>query len=104
MIFAKIPGKKLTEKKVVLIEDFQASRAKNLQDHTEDEIKIPKSNVLIYYTENGTKIAARPSGTEPKIKFYISVNSQLDSIENFDAENQKLAEKIERIKKELQLG
>lgn len=98
------PWKEIDGEKVVLIEDYQASRAKNLQDRTEEEIDIPKSNVLIYYTENGTKIAARPSGTEPKIKFYISVNSQLDSIENFDAENQKLAEKIERIKKELQLG
>ncbi len=98
------PWKEIDGEKVVLIEDYQASRAKNLQDYTEEKIKIPKSNVLIYYTENGTKIAARPSGTEPKIKFYISVNSQLDSIENFDAENQKLAEKIERIKNELQLG
>ncbi|HEY9185135.1 MAG TPA: phospho-sugar mutase [Salegentibacter sp.] len=98
------PWKEIDEEKVVLIEDYQASSAKNLQHHTEEDIKIPKSNVLIYYTENGTKIAARPSGTEPKIKFYISVNSQLDSIKNFDKENQKLAEKIERIKKELQLG
>ncbi|WP_081211585.1 phospho-sugar mutase [Salegentibacter sediminis] len=98
------PWKEIDGEKVVLIEDYQASRAKNLQDHTQEEIEIPKSNVLIYYTENGTKIAARPSGTEPKIKFYISVNSELDSIENFDAQNQALAEKIQRIKKELQLG
>lgn len=98
------PWKEIDGEKVVLIEDYQASTAKNLQDRTEEKIKIPKSNVLIYYTENGTKIAARPSGTEPKIKFYISVNSQLDSINNFDTENQKLAEKIERIKEELQLG
>ncbi|WP_372919744.1 phospho-sugar mutase [Salegentibacter sp.] len=98
------PWKEIDGEKVVLIEDYHTSKAKNLQDRIEEEISIPKSNVLIYYTENGTKIAARPSGTEPKIKFYISVNSQLDSIENFDAENQKLAEKIERIKKELQLG
>ncbi|HSP13068.1 MAG TPA: phospho-sugar mutase [Salegentibacter sp.] len=98
------PWKEIDGEKVVLIEDYQASKAKNLQEHTEEKIEIPKSNVLIYYTENGTKIAARPSGTEPKIKFYISVNSQLDSIENFDSENQKLAEKIKRIKEELQLG
>ncbi|MGY5849724.1 phospho-sugar mutase [Salegentibacter sp. F14] len=98
------PWKEIDGEKVVLIEDYQASKAQNLQDHTQEEIDIPKSNVLIYYTEDGTKIAARPSGTEPKIKFYISVNSTLDAIENFDAENQKLAEKIARIKKELQLG
>jgi phosphomannomutase len=44
---------------------------------------IPKSNVLIYYTEDGSKICARPSGTEPKIKFYISVNTILDDVEDF---------------------
>ncbi|WP_037314978.1 phospho-sugar mutase [Salegentibacter sp. Hel_I_6] len=98
------PWKEIDGEKVVLVEDYHTSKAKNLQEQIEEEIKIPKSNVLIYYTENGTKIAARPSGTEPKIKFYISVNSQLDKIENFDAENTKLAEKVKRIKNELQLG
>lgn len=98
------PWKEIDGEKVVLIEDYQASTARNLQDHTEEKISIPKSNVLIYYTENGTKIAARPSGTEPKIKFYISVNTALDSVNNFDEQNQKLKEKIARIKTELQLG
>ncbi|PKD20960.1 phosphoglucomutase [Salegentibacter salinarum] len=98
------PWQEIDGEKVVLIEDYHTSIANNLQDKIEEEINIPKSNVLIYYTENGTKIAARPSGTEPKIKFYISVNSDLDKVENFDAENAKLAEKIKRIKNELQLG
>ena len=98
------PWKEIDGEKVVLIEDYHTSKANNLQDKIEEEIKIPKSNVLIYYTENGTKIAARPSGTEPKIKFYFSVNSDLDKVENFDAENARLAEKIKRIKNELQLG
>ena len=78
------PLKEVNGEKVVLIEDYQASTTRNLQDHTEGTIDIPKSNVLIYYTEEGTKIAARPSGTEPKIKFYISVNTTLDSVEEFD--------------------
>ena len=98
------PWKEIDGEKVVLIEDYQASTAKNLQTGSEEKIDIPKSNVLIYYTENGTKIAARPSGTEPKIKFYISVNANLGSTEDFNAENQKLSEKIARIKAELQLG
>ncbi|TDN83082.1 phosphomannomutase [Salegentibacter sp. 24] len=98
------PWKEIDGEKVVLIEDYHTSKAKNLQDKIEEEISIPKSNVLIYYTENGTKIAARPSGTEPKIKFYISVNSELDKIENFDTKNAELADKIKRIKNELQLG
>ncbi|MFD1095696.1 phospho-sugar mutase [Salegentibacter chungangensis] len=98
------PWKEIDGEKVVLVEDYQSSVSKNLQDHTEEAINIPKSNVLIYYTENGTKIAARPSGTEPKIKFYISVNSSLDKVENFEKENQKLTEKIARITAELELG
>ena len=98
------PWKEIDGEKVVLVEDYQTSLAKNLQENSETKIDIPQSNVLICYTENGTKIAARPSGTEPKIKFYISVNSKLDSVENFDAENQKLADKISRIKAELHLG
>ncbi|APS40048.1 phospho-sugar mutase [Salegentibacter sp. T436] len=98
------PWQEIDGEKVVLIEDYHTSKANNLQDKIEEEIRIPKSNVLIYYTENGTKIAARPSGTEPKIKFYFSVNSDLNKVENFDAENARLAEKIKRIKNELQLG
>lgn len=98
------PWKEINGEKVVLIEDYHTSVSKIIQDHKEETIDIPKSNVLIYYTENGTKIAARPSGTEPKIKFYISVNSQLESVDDFETENEKLAEKIKRIKAELQLG
>ncbi|MGA9589810.1 MAG: phospho-sugar mutase [Salegentibacter sp.] len=98
------PWKEIDGEKVVLIEDYQASTSKNLQTGSEEKIDIPKSNVLIYYTEDGTKVAARPSGTEPKIKFYISVNANLGSTEDFNAQNQKLSEKIARIKAELQLG
>ncbi|WPY97513.1 phospho-sugar mutase [Christiangramia sp. OXR-203] len=98
------PWEEIDGEKVVLVEDYHASTARNVLERNESVIDIPKSNVLIYYTENGTKIAARPSGTEPKIKFYISVNSQLDDIQNYDTENQKLSDKIARIKDELKLG
>lgn len=98
------PWTTIDGEQVVLIEDYQESITRNLQTPSKKRIDLPKSNVLIYYTENGTKIAARPSGTEPKIKFYISVNSKLDKVEDFEAENQKLAEKITRIRKELDLG
>ncbi|MFV9484794.1 phospho-sugar mutase [Christiangramia sp. ASW11-125] len=98
------PWEEIDGEKVVLVEDYHTSTARNVLERNESVIDIPKSNVLIYYTENGTKIAARPSGTEPKIKFYISVNSQLDDIQNYDAENQKLSDKIARIKDELKLG
>lgn len=98
------PWEEIDGEKVVLVEDYKTSIAKNTQNYTEEKIDVPKSNVLIYYTENGTKIAARPSGTEPKIKFYISVNSDLDIVENYAAEDQKLSDKIARIKEELKLG
>ncbi|MCG9972658.1 phospho-sugar mutase [Christiangramia crocea] len=98
------PWEEIDGEKVVLVEDYKTSVAKNVQDHNEQRIDIPKSNVLIYYTENGTKIAARPSGTEPKIKFYISVNTELSSAEDYTEENKKLSDKIARIKQELKLG
>ena len=98
------PWEIIDGEKVVLVEDYKSSIAKNVQDHTEHPIETPKSNVLIYYTEDGTKIAARPSGTEPKIKFYISVNQELDSIEDFEEKDQELSEKIARIRQELKLG
>ncbi len=89
--------------KVVLIEDYQTSKAKNLQSHETLDIAIPKSNVLIYYTENGTKVAARPSGTEPKIKFYISVNETLEKVEDFEEVTKQLDAKIDKILQELGL-
>ena len=98
------PWEEIDGEKVVLIEDYNSSLSKNIQDRTEKPIDIPKSNVLIYYTESGTKIAARPSGTEPKIKFYISVNTDLDSIDNYKEEDKKLSDKIARIRQELKLG
>ncbi|MCZ6594305.1 MAG: phospho-sugar mutase [Bacteroidetes bacterium] len=68
------PMTQIAGSRVILIEDYQSSKAHDIPKATFSEINIPKSNVLIYYTEDGSKIAARPSGTEPKIKFYISVN------------------------------
>ena len=97
------PPKTINNEKVVLIEDYASSIAKNIQDHTEKPIDVPKSNVLIFYTEEGSKIAARPSGTEPKIKFYISVLESLESPEKYVEVNQQLDQKIEAIKKDLKI-
>jgi phosphoglucomutase len=98
------PLKEINGEKIVLIEDYQASVSKNIQDHSETFIDLPKSNVLIYYTEEGSKIAARPSGTEPKIKFYISVNEELKSSSDFDKVNKLLLQKIAGIRADLQVG
>jgi len=101
--FRKNPLTKINGSKVVMLEDYQTSIAKNSISNEEEVINIPKSNVLIYYTEDGSKIALRPSGTEPKIKFYISVNTSLTSISEFINTEAVLEEKIEAIIKEMKL-
>jgi phosphoglucomutase len=83
--------------------DYQSGIKKNLITGEESTMDIPKSNVLIYHTEKGTRVAARPSGTEQKIKFYFSVNTPLDTIENARKIENKLDEKIQRIIKEMKL-
>ena len=100
------PLEEIIGEKVVLIEDYQSSKAfeYGLTDTDIKELEVPKSNVLIYYTENGTKVAARPSGTEPKIKFYISVNEPLDSKENYRTVEKELSDKVDAIKSELKLA
>jgi phosphomannomutase len=98
------PLKKVNGSKVILIEDYLLSKAKNLETNTENKIDIPKSNVLIYYTEDGSKIALRPSGTEPKIKFYISVKTNLKTAEAFSKTIQTLDHRIEAIIKDLHLN
>lgn len=97
------PLREIAGEKVVMIEDYQSSVARDLIREEEHFIDIPKSNVLIYYTEKGSKIAARPSGTEPKIKFYFSVNCPLESVEKFSETDKKLDEKINTIIKEMKL-
>ncbi|WP_370424699.1 phospho-sugar mutase [Tenacibaculum dicentrarchi] len=97
------PFTEIDNAKVEFLYDYQSSIKKNLITGEEVIIDIPKSNVLIYQTTDGTKMAARPSGTEPKIKFYFSVRTALDSIENAVEIEQKLDTKIQRIIKELNL-
>lgn len=97
------PLKKINGERVIMIEDYQNSVAKNLLNGLEEEMDIPKSNVLIYYLADGSKIAARPSGTEPKIKFYVSVNSQLDAVENVSEVARFLDEKIKNILSDLKI-
>ncbi len=98
------PLKEVNGSKVIRIEDYQLSRAKNFINNTEEVIEIPKSNVLIYYTEDGSKIALRPSGTEPKIKFYISVNTNLNNTSAFKTTEERLDSKIDAIVKDMKLN
>lgn len=89
--------------KVIFINDYQSSIKTNMLTGEHISINIPKSNVLIYEMEDGTSIAARPSGTEPKIKFYFSVKKPLDKIKNAKLIEIELDAKIKRIIKELNL-
>jgi len=97
------PLKEINGQRVLMVEDYQNSTAKNLFTDETETLKIPKSNVLIYYLEDGTKICARPSGTEPKIKFYFSVNEPLDSVEHAKEVEKNLDQKIKNIIAEMHL-
>lgn len=101
--FKENPVVSVAGSKVKFIEDYNTSIIKNVLTGEEKAIHLPKSNVLIYETEDGTRIAARPSGTEPKVKFYISTNAVLDKAENFKKVNAELDEKIASILRELKL-
>ncbi|MDR6846575.1 phospho-sugar mutase [Flavobacterium granuli] len=98
------PLKEIDGQRVIMVEDYKSSIAKNLFTGEEETMNIPKSDVLIYYTEDGSKICARPSGTEPKIKFYISVKTELDSVANFTKVEEVLNEKIKNIITAMQLS
>ncbi|TDE45844.1 phospho-sugar mutase [Flavobacterium rhamnosiphilum] len=98
------PLKEINGQRVIMVEDYQSSIAKNLLTDEETKMEIPKSNVLIYYTEDGSKICARPSGTEPKIKFYISVNTELYDVADFTEVERSLDEKIKNIIASMQLN
>ena len=98
------PVSEINGQRVVCIEDYQNSTAKNMFTGEIETISIPKSDVLIYYLEDGSKICVRPSGTEPKIKFYFSVNAPLDKIENATTVEKELDEKINNIIDSMQLN
>ena len=95
------PLKELGGERVVMVEDYKNSTAKNLFTGEIENLTIPKSDVLIYYTEEGSKIAARPSGTEPKIKFYVSVNGDLLTKEQAPEVESYLDLKIQNIIQDL---
>jgi phosphoglucomutase len=98
------PLTEIDGEKVESLFDYEGSTKKNIITGEVTKIDLPKSNVLIYQTANGTRIAARPSGTEPKIKFYFSVKTPLDAIENAKTVEAKLDAKIQRIIKEMKLN
>jgi phosphoglucomutase len=102
--FRNNPPRKINGSPVVQLLDYEMKRARNVQTGEEWEIKLPKSNVLQFILADGSKISARPSGTEPKIKFYFSVNTTLSSAAAFENTEQQLKERIDGIIKDMKLG
>lgn len=96
--------KQIAGQDVILVEDYEASVRTNKELGTIDNIDMPKANVLILYLKDGTKIAARPSGTEPKIKFYLSTKAALDTAADYPAVQRQLQEKLDRIIADLQIS
>ncbi len=97
------PVSELNGERVVFIEDYQSSKALNMDTKEYEDLKLPKSNVLIYYLADGSKICARPSGTEPKIKFYMSVNMPIENVAEIKDADAYLSDKIDNIIKDLNL-
>jgi len=88
---------------VVVIKDYLTQKTSNILDGTDENIDLPKSNVLQFFLEDGTKISIRPSGTEPKIKFYFGVKEDIKNIDNIAQVEKAALEKIESIKKFMKL-
>jgi phosphoglucomutase len=91
------PIDKLVGSEMIVIQDFEKSEEINFKSGKKSFLNFPKSNVLIFESKDGTRVAARPSGTEPKIKFYFSVNMKLESKEKFENSNQILERKIDNL-------
>ena len=94
--------KMLGGQKIVRMEDFQSSQSLDILSQHSSPIDLPKSNVLIFYTEDGSMVAMRPSGTEPKIKYYISVNCPLPDASDYGAIKTVLLNKIDLIALDLE--
>jgi len=101
--FRTNPPKVMGGSKIICIKDYQSSKSLDLQTNTTDEIDLPKSNVLQFFTEDGSKVSVRPSGTEPKIKFYFGLKGKLDKIEDYEKVNSELQKRIDKIVEEFGL-
>ena len=101
--YRESPPAELAGSRVVQIHDYRASITQNIRTGHTSPIALPKSNVLQFITEDNTKVSIRPSGTEPKIKYYFSVKGSLETREDYQAQKAKLEQKINTLKKELEI-
>jgi len=95
------PPSELAGSRVVQIHDYQTSKTQDIRTGHTCPIALPKSNVLQFITEDKSKVSIRPSGTEPKIKFYFSVKGSLENRKDYPEQKAKLEQKINTLKKEL---
>jgi phosphoglucomutase len=102
-VFRKHPPVQINGSPVVQLLDYEIHTGKNLQTGEAWEIDLPKSNVLQFILADGSKISARPSGTEPKIKFYFSVHTVLPSAADYDRVNAEMGARIDGIIADMQL-
>lgn len=95
----KNPPKSLLGSRVIEIRDYKLGVSKDLTFGIETIINLPKSDVLQFFTEDGIKVSIRPSGTEPKIKFYFSMNEPLDNLNEFSGVEQEIKENLDELAK-----
>jgi phosphoglucomutase len=101
--FRTNPPKTINNSRVVKINDYEELIARNVLKNISHKIDLIKSDVLQFFLEDGTKISVRPSGTEPKIKFYFSVNTKLELADKFEETEKLLDKRIENIITDLKL-
>ena len=99
--FRKDPPRDIDGSPIRFIEDYATAVRTLVKAQGKEMIPLPKANVLIFIAEDGTRVAARPSGTEPKIKFYVSVNTPLNSTRDYRTTKKQLDQKMDRILAEL---
>ena len=97
--FREEPPTEILGSRIVEIKDYKIGISKDIISGKETEIKLPKSDVLQFFTEDGTKISVRPSGTEPKIKFYFGIKAELNDTADFDIVNDKLNNRLNELGK-----
>ena len=97
--FRKDPPKNLLGSRITEIRDYKLGVSKDINFGIETVINLPKSDVLQFFTEDGIKVSVRPSGTEPKIKFYFSMNEPLENISELSGVEQELDENLEQLAK-----
>jgi phosphoglucomutase len=101
--FRRTPPKEVAGTKLKVIKDYQKQLEMNLATGITQPIDLPKANVLQFFLADGSKITVRPSGTEPKIKFYFGIKGELSKPEDFDATDKMMEERISLIIKDMEI-